>query len=184
IVKMNSDLVKRLDVCEEMLENGIVPAWIFVDTLKDEKRKQSKLESFGGTRVFCSGPQDMVVLYRQYTQHFVTAFMHNRHQLMHAVGCNPLSEEWTRIAEHLFSNGEDWSTIDYSNFGPGFNVLVCERAHALVASWLQKYCGFPFDKMMTLFYPCIQSVHIVHNLVYTQLAGSPSGAPLTTVINT
>ncbi|APG77464.1 hypothetical protein [Sanxia water strider virus 8] len=179
--KLEQELKRK----EALRRQGIIPQTLFIDTLKDEKRKTDKLMKLGGTRVFCSSPVDYVIACRQNFMHFIAAFMAQRHNLMHAVGVNPTSSEWSRVATNLLSNGTKIGSIDYSNFGPGFNSLVSEAAYDLMIRWTEMYVeGVNKEELTAIVWECIQSVHICNNTVYQQFAGSPSGAVFTTIVNT
>lgn len=170
-------------------QNKVYPS-IFVDTLKDEKRPVEKLLKLGGTRVFCNGPLHNVLLVRKYFLHFIAAFMKNRHQLLHAVGVNALSDEWSRIANALLTQNTNASTLDYHNFGAGFSAVVAQKAYELILRWTQQHVknhdGTDLDMriLVALTQDCLNSTHIVNNTVYMQGCGSPSGSVFTTTINT
>lgn len=171
-------------------KQGIVPHTLFIDTLKDEKRSKEKARSLGGTRVFCSSPVDYVIECRRYFMHFVAAFMDQRNDLMHAVGINPTSDEWSWLAVRLLRKNSKFCTIDYSNFGPGYNSMVAKVAYDLIVRWTMEHVkmlsGDRLDEreLQCIVYECLQSMHICNNTVYQQGAGSPSGAFFTTIINT
>lgn len=164
---------------------GIVPHTLYVDTLKDEKRKTQKVLSQGGTRVFCSAPVDSVIAVRQNFMHFIGSYMAQRHKMQHAVGINPTSNEWTRLTNALLRHNSKVVTIDYSNFGPGYNSAVALAAYELMIRWTRQHVqDVDETELWVLVWECVQSVHICNNTIYQQFAGSPSGAVFTTVINT
>ncbi|APG78464.1 hypothetical protein [Hubei picorna-like virus 40] len=170
---------------ENLRRQGIIPITTFVDTLKDEKRKMEKARKLGGTRVFCSSPMDYSIECRRYFMHFIAAFMADRMNMMHGVGINPTSSEWGRLISKLLVVNSDFVTIDYSNFGPGYNAGVAEMAYELMIDWVCMHVK-NVDKryLRVLVWECIQSTHIVNNTVYQQHGGSPSGAVFTTIVNT
>lgn len=174
----------------EKRKQGIVPHTHFTDTLKDEKRPLEKVLKLGGTRVFCNSPVDYVIECRKYFLHFIAAFMDQRMDLMHAVGINPTSVEWTWLTNNLLAKNGDFCTIDYSNFGPGYNSGVAQAAYELIIRWVLEHVhteeGDTIDEryLRCVVYECLQSIHICNNTVYQQGAGSPSGAVFTTVVNT
>nr|APG77953.1 hypothetical protein [Hubei mosquito virus 1] len=169
---------------EKLRKNGIIPDTLYIDTLKDEKRPLRKIQSKGGTRVICNPSADYTIACRQSYLHFVAAFMCHRRNLMHAVGCNALSREWTDMLKKLVKVNTKFITIDYSNFGPGYNAGVAKAAYDIMIAWTEQNVGDvdPVE-LHALVYECIQSKHICHNTVYNQLGGSPSGAFFTTVVN-
>lgn len=171
-------------------KQGIVPHTLFVDTLKDEKRMREKARKVGGTRVFCNSPVDYVIECRKYFLHFIAAFMEQRSDLMHAVGINPTSVEWTWLTNSLLAKNGKFCTIDYTNFGPGYNSSVAQAAYEIIIRWTLEHVkesnGDKIDEriLRCIIYECLQSMHICNNTVYQQGAGSPSGAVFTTTVNT
>lgn len=169
---------------EKLRREGIIPDTLYIDTLKDEKRPLRKIQAKGGTRVICNPSADYTIACRQNYLHFVASFMCHRRNLMHAVGCNALSYEWTEMLKKLVKVNTKFITIDYSNFGPGYNAGVAKAAYEVMIDWtIQNVEGVNVNELLALVYECIQSKHICHNTVYNQLGGSPSGAFFTTVVN-
>lgn len=188
--KWDADLLRIMAEKRDKRSQGIVPHTLFVDTLKDEKRLRDKARSLGGTRVFCNSPMDYVIECRKYFMHFIAAFMDQRMDLMHAVGINPTSMEWTWLTNALLTKNGDMCTIDYSNFGPGYNASVAQAAYEIIIRWTLEHVrdskGDALDEriLRCIVYECLQSMHICNNTVYQQGAGSPSGAVFTTTVNT
>lgn len=173
-----------MDRKEKLRLKGIVPQTIYIDTLKDEKRTIKKLHSLGGTRIFCNSPLDQTIEFRRNFIHYIAASMKHRHDLGHAVGINPLGPEWSQLAKALLRKNSRVFTIDYSNFGPGYNSEVASRCYDMWIKWsLENVKGLNELELQCLAHEVIQSVHICGNTVYNQLAGSPSGAVPTTIIN-
>lgn len=172
---------------DELRKQRIVPYSVFIDTLKDEKRPHEKVLKYGGTRVFCNSSLDYVISCRMYFMHFIAAFMKQRHSLMHAVGINPLSSEWSLLTKNLMVKNTKFIGIDYTNFGPGYNSGVALRVYRIMIKWLETYVRMtPDEKVIAsmIVWECIQSKHIMNNLIYQQVCGSPSGAVFTTIVNT
>lgn len=183
--KIKSQVLDKLFEDTGKRRQGVVPITKFVDSLKDERRKPEKVRSYGGTRVFCNPPVEYVIAQRQNTLHFTSAFMSQRFELQHAVGINAHGEEWTRLYNTLSRRSKhNIIALDYSNFGPGFNGGVAAEAVGIMKRWLLEHVeGADSLELECIFEECINSVHICTNTVYQQRAGSPSGAPITTVIN-
>lgn len=171
---------------EKLRKKGIIPITMFCDTLKDERKKLSKIEKAGSTRVFCASPIDYTIATRQNLLHFCAAFMKRRLDVNHAVGINAKGPEWTELFRRLTAvSVNNIVTMDYSNFGPAFNAVVSEAAANLMVRWVMKYVQDTDEvELRALLMECINSVHIAGATVYQQFAGSPSGAAITTVINT
>lgn len=180
--KLRDEILRK----EALRRDGIVPATLFVDTLKDERKLRHKVVKQGGTRVFCASPVDYTVATRQNLLHFCASFMKRRFAAWHAVGINAKGPEWTELYNKLTAiSPTNIVMMDYSNFGPGFNGVVAEAAADLMIDWtMTNVEGCNQLELKALLMECINSIHIVGPTVYRQFAGSPSGAAITTIINT
>lgn len=182
---IDPEVLQKLSADTEKRRTGLGVFTPFIDTLKDERRKKEKLMKYGGTRVFCNPPVEFVLATRQNLLHFTAAFMKQRLDLQHAVGINATGTEWTQLATRLIRKSpNNIVTIDYSNFGPGFNAGIAQAAADLMVQWTMAHvAGVDKTEVEALLAECVNSVHICNNLVYRQKCGSPSGAPITTIIN-
>nr|UCW41643.1 polyprotein [Budalangi Iflavi-like virus] len=185
-VELKTKLKEEILRKEVMRKKGIIPVTMFCDTLKDERKKLSKLYKPGATRVFCASPVDYTIATRQNLLHFCAAFMKKRFDVNHAVGVNAKGPEWTELFRRLTAvSVSNIVMMDYSNFGPAFNAVVAESAAEIMIRWVLKYVqGVDETELRALVMECINSVHIAGATVYRQFAGSPSGAAITTIINT
>lgn len=184
--EVDPELEMEINRKEALRKQGIVPETIFVDTLKDERKKESKLMKPGGTRVFCACPVDYTVAMRQNLLHFCAAFMKARFGVCSAVGINAKGPEWTELYRKLTTISPiNIITMDYSNFGPAFNAKISQAATDLMVRWTMEHVtGVDELELRALLQECTTSVHCAGATVYRQFAGSPSGAPITTIINT
>nr|UHR49797.1 MAG: polyprotein [Sanya leptocorisa acuta iflavirus 1] len=188
---IDSTIISVLTQKEELRKQKIVPFTLFVDQLKDERRKIEKARSFGGTRVFCGSPVDFVVSLRQYYLHFFASYMYSRWDCMHAVGINIHGNEWTHLVRNLLSVSPHIVTIDYSNFGPAFNSIIGHRVMDAFNSWVLSHYKYEetyrqeLENILECFaIELLQSNHLAVNTVYQQFSGAPSGSAATTVLNT
>lgn len=178
-------LIREIEEKEALRRQGVVPATIFLDTLKDERRLIKKADSLGGTRVFCMSPLDYSIALRQNFIHFYAAFIARRWDLFHAVGIDANGEEWTHLTRKLARVSWKFIGIDYSNFGPAFNAVVAQGAAEIMIRWvLMNVEGVDETELRVLAAETTQSLHLALNLLYRQQCGSPSGAPDTTQKNT
>lgn len=183
-VKIDNCIRREIHRKEALRKEGTVPVTIFIDTLKDEKKDKEKIGKLGGTRVFCASPFDYTISMRQHFLHFIAAYMEHRYKFDHAVGMNVNGSEVTRMVRALLDKGPYIVTIDYSNFGPGFNAGVAANVKSNIVKWtLDNVKGCDLTEMSCLFEEGINSVHAMNNFVYRQRGGSPSGSPITVVIN-
>lgn len=169
---------------EHLRKQGIVPLTVFVDTLKDEKKPKEKVLKLGGTRVFCASPLDFTIATRQVFLHFVAAFYSNRNSLSHGVGITMKGPGLTEFVNDLLAIGNNIVTLDYTNFGPGFNASVSSQVRHTIGAWVLKYVkGVEPEEVEALLEENINSVHAMGGTLYRQRGGSPSGSPLTVQIN-
>nr|QJI52214.1 MAG: nonstructural polyprotein 2 [Dicistroviridae sp.] len=182
----------RRDV-EELLENcriGKITDVVFVDTLKDERRENCKVD-VGKTRVFSAGPQHFVVAFRKYFLPFSAWLMHNRIDNEVAVGTNPYSLDWERIAKKLKSRGSHVVAGDFGNFdGSLVAQILWSIFWDIFAVWLGKFNDFKTEEGMDVLKTClglwthlVHSVHIFDDNIYMWTHSQPSGNPFTVIIN-
>lgn len=183
-VTMNREVYDSLVEHERKRQMGIVPFLPYVDELKDERRKPEKMMKLGGTRVFCMSAFSTVVATRRNFLHFAAAYKNNRFKQQHAVGTSWNGPEWSLIANALLANSGKIVPIDYSNFGPGYNAMVCAAAHDIIQMWTEMNVeGVNANEMNILGEEHYNSLHLMVDLLYQQLSGGPSGDPLTVVKN-
>ncbi len=181
---VDAEVIKEVERKEKLRKEGIVPVTLFVDTLKDEKKSLIKIPKLGSTRVFCSSPYDFTISMRQNFLHFVAMYYENRDKLKHSVGISMVGREVTQLVTDLLSVGNNIITLDYSNFGPGFNASVAATIKHTICRWLkEKVIGLNPAELECLVEENINSHHLMAGTVYQQRGGSPSGSPITVVIN-
>nr|UQB76013.1 non-structural polyprotein [Flumine dicistrovirus 6] len=182
----------RLDVGQliEDCRNGKISDVIFIDTLKDERRDNAKVD-VGKTRVFSAGPQHFVIAFRKYFLPFAAWLMHNRVDNEVAVGTNPYSYDWERIAKRMKQKGKHVIAGDFGNFD---GSLVAQILWAIFwevfVVWLQQFTDFSTPEgrdtlkiCLGLWTHLVHSVHIYGNNVYMWTHSQPSGNPFTVIIN-
>lgn len=182
---IDSRLLQELHRKRTLRQQGIVPFTIFCDTLKDERKLSEKVRKAGATRVFCACPIDYTIAQRQQTLHFTSALMAARLQVNCAIGINVHGPEWAELAMRLANiSTTNIVNLDYSNFGPAFNTGAGRVAANIMSMWnAQNVEAFDEVEFACLMEESLSSVHIAGSTVYRQFAGSPSGAPHTTPIN-
>ncbi|MBH0213503.1 hypothetical protein GH794_15505, partial [Listeria monocytogenes] len=87
------------------------------------------------TRLFAACPQHFVVLFRKYYLGFSAWIMHNRIDNEVAVGTNPFSFDWGKIARRLQTKGERVLAGDFSNFDGSLNSMVLWRIFDVIEHW-------------------------------------------------
>lgn len=162
---------------------GIVVPTIWVDSLKDERRSLAKVQACK-TRVFCNGPMDYTVLFRQYFLGFTAHAMDNRHSLECQVGINPHSYEWTELYNKLDEVGEDdtWIAGDFSAYDGVLPAQVIDMVCELVNDW---YDDSEENKTVrrVLFSSVKNAYHLCGRSIYRCNHGNTSGNAMTSFIN-
>ena len=180
------ELRQAVENLEKSCLAGIQRDVICADTLKDERRPIAKVEQ-GKTRLFAACPQHFVVLFRKYYLGFSAWIMHNRIDNEVAVGTNPFSFDWGKIARRLQTKGERVLAGDFSNFDGSLNSMVLWRIFDVIEHWYKmndpKYSIDHYMIRQTLWAHIVNSVHIYKNTLYQWTHSQPSGNPFTVIIN-
>lgn len=169
---------------EELLEdarNAVRGNAISIATLKDEKRPIAKVDA-GKTRVFEACPQHLVIAMRQYFLDFAAHVMRNRIDNGIAVGINPYSLEWTKLAHHLQTKGNNMIAGDFSNFDGSLLMQILVKIVEKINEW---YNDDEESKLIrTVLWEHISNADIlVRGEVIRKTHSQPSGNPLTVIVN-
>lgn len=161
---------------------GVVIPVIWEDVCKIERRPLEKIVE-KKTRVFSSGPVDFTILFRMYFGAFISYMMHNRVRNESAVGINPMSVEWTVLAEYLKVASEDNIIAgDFSNYDGTQNITILWAILDVVNTW---YGNEEDNKIrVILWHGIMSSIHVAGDKLYAWHHSNPSGNPMTTLINT
>lgn len=185
-VKINDDLLTTMEQNDDLRASGTRPFTVFLDWLKDERRKQKKLQLKDGTRIFSLSPVDLTIQLRQRYLDFAAAFMKSRDDLEHAVGIAVDGPEWSRLANKLLNKSHLIVTGDYSDFGPRLASQIVRAAFDIMISWYI-HNGLRDERIIRIMKVMVEEVansyHIMHDFIYQTMCGSPSGCALTVIIN-
>ncbi|AXQ04787.1 polyprotein [Culex Iflavi-like virus 4] len=159
---------------------------VFQDCLKDEKRKEEKVLSEGGTRLFSMSNIEGSIALRRFTLSLTNHIKNNRIYNGVCVGINPESPEWTFLAD-VIRKHDNYFTTDFTNFGAGLNYYCGMKFADLIKVYYIRAGVLYEEKQLRSIDALIQelmgSYHIAHNTLYRTLSGSPSGACITVEIN-
>ncbi|APJ38009.1 replicative protein [Bivalve RNA virus G5] len=160
---------------------GIRGSAISIATLKDEKRPIAKCDA-GKTRVFEACPQHLVIAIRQYFLDFAAHVMRNRIDNGIAVGINPYSLEWTKLAHHLQSKGNYLIAGDFSNFDGSLLMQILIKIVEKINEWYGDDDEAQLIRMALWDHICNADI-MVRGEVIRKTHSQPSGNPLTVIIN-
>jgi hypothetical protein len=176
------DVVSAVNKRISNARSGIRDPTIWIDTLKDERRPIEKVDA-GKTRVFSAGSMDFILATRMYFLSFNAHVMRNRIDNCSAVGVNPYSYDWHRIAQKLQSKGKHVIAGDFSNFDGTLHPDIMFAILDVINEWYDD--GEENKEIRTVLWQCIaNSVHVFGDNLYQWTHSQPSGNPLTAILNT
>jgi len=175
--ELKKDVLKLLEDSRQ----GIRGSAISIATLKDEKRPIAKVDA-GKTRVFEACPQHLVIAIRQYFLDFAAHVMRRRIDNGIAVGINPYSLEWTKLAHHLQSKGNYMIAGDFSNFDGSLLMQVLVKILEKINEWYGDDDESQLIRAALWEHICNADI-IVRGEVIRKTHSQPSGNPLTVIIN-
>lgn len=161
--------------------SGIRGSAISIATLKDEKRPIAKVDA-GKTRVFEACPQHLVIAMRQYFLDFTAHVMRHRISNGIAVGINPYSLEWTRLAHHLQTQGNYMIAGDFSNFDGSLLMQVLVKIVEKINEWYGDSDENQLIRSALWEHICNADI-LVRGEVIRKTHSQPSGNPMTVIIN-
>jgi len=177
----NPELKKEVTDLIRDSKNGIRGNAISLATLKDEKRPNEKVDA-GKTRVFEACPQHLVIAIRQYYLDFAAHVMRNRIDNGIAVGINPYSLEWTKLAHHLLSKGNNMIAGDFSNFDGSLLMQILVKIMEKINEWYADGAENQLIRAALWEHICNADI-LVRGEVIRKTHSQPSGNPLTVIIN-
>jgi hypothetical protein len=159
---------------------------IFVDCLKDELRPLDKVRE-GKTRMFSSGPIDLLIAYRMYFGAFTLWYKKNRIFNGSGVGINPFSYEWNVLYNHLLEVALPTTLSAGAGDFSGFDANEVPQIHWQILNIINHwYADGPVNARVrrVLWMELVNSKHVYKDVVYEWHMSLPSGHPLTTIVNT
>jgi hypothetical protein len=177
----NPELKRDVDKLINDSRAGIRGDAISLATLKDEKRPIPKVAA-GKTRVFEACPQHLVIAIRQYFLDFAAHVMRNRIDNGIAVGINPYSLEWTKLAHRLLSKGNNMVAGDFTNFDGSLLLQILVSILEGINEWYGDGEEAQLIRAALWEHICNADV-LVMGEVIRQTHSQPSGNPLTVIIN-
>lgn len=171
-------LIERFNEREAAALCGERVSSIWMDCLKDERRKFAKIESVS-TRTFTIPPIDFTLLCRKYTLAFTAHWMSNRFLLPHAQGIDPTGPEWSKLWMYFEEVSYRGFAGDFSSFDGKLMPSLIIAAYEIIAGWYGEHKQV-YDVLAS---ETIHTMQMCLNTLYATHTGNPSGNPLTTVLN-
>lgn len=154
---------------------------VYCDYLKDERRPLEKVAA-GKTRIFSGCPLELLIVGRMYFGAWTMFMTKNKINNGCAVGVNPYSHDWQRIAQKLKAKGKHCGAGDYSSYDGSEKPLV----HWAILDVIQKFYNDGSDNALIreiLWMEVVNSKHIRGSTVYEWVSSLPSGHFMTIHIN-
>ncbi|APG77500.1 hypothetical protein [Hubei tick virus 3] len=183
--EIHPELIELMHHNDALRRQGIVPATIFVDTLKDCRVSPQKVKE-GKTRMFSISPVEYTWVIKRYFGVFQASYQQCRLINGTAIGINVRGVEWTRLARMLLEKGNNFIVGDYKAFGDTLERQVMMGAFQAIIRWYKYYFDTPKDVASyreILIEELFNAYHLVSNVVYQMMCGIPSGFALTVEIN-
>lgn len=182
LVGIHKDAVSLYDVAHKNRLEGIRPFDPYLNFLKDERLKPGK-----NPRLINGCSLSTTLEFRRYTMDFISALQSNNYECGVGIGMNVHGFDWSRLANKLLSMGDRVCCGDYSGFGPGLDPELVLRAGEIVDEWYKHYAEDYTESdsrvRAILFEELAFSNEISVDSVIGTLCGSPSGNPMTVVVN-
>lgn len=185
---MNEVLANKLEEGWKRRLEGFAQPSVFMNFLKDERRKVTKARSLGGTRIICGSPIELTLTSRRVFMHYNAAFKNNCIFGSHAVGINPYSSDWDLLANYLLEVGNNIIAIDYSDFGPSISTDLVKANILSKCNWLTVHCPDMFTGETPLrwrnLFECLSvenafAYQICNDVIIEPQGGAPSGKDAT-----
>lgn len=199
VYTLKPELANAVCVDLDKLTDCQIPNTVWIDCMKDERRKLRKIEE-GKTRLFTIAPVHFTVITRIFFIDFINAFQRNKLKSFSAIGIDCESFDWEmfwRRMEEVSNSGfdgdfgcfdgtlfpecmDDCSEIIsdwYDDNVDGIRVVIGEREYV----WTQQQCRLIRRMIISMI---IHTCQLVMNTLYMTHQGMPSGCALTVIINT
>lgn len=182
VTNIHTDLHTLYVEQNEKRRNKVIPFTPYFDFLKDERRKPGK-----SARLINGCSFMETIDFRRYMLDFWAAYQSAGLEVGSAIGINPRSMDWTRLANKLLANSDKILVGDFKNFGPTLDPDVMATLLDVVEEWYATYCPSQEEDnnvRRTLLEGLLQVTHVSGDLVMKTVCGQPSGCPITAPMNT
>jgi len=174
----------RIGELIELYDNNIRPAFIYYDFPKDETREIGK-----DCRMISGSPFDYLLLVRMYFGAFMDAFIGTNIDVGSAIGINPFSCDWDRLARELrkFGRVNDEYKVgagDYKKYDGHEQPAIHNETLDIINAWYGYNDEYGTKIRTFLWAEITNSKHHFCNELIEWFNSMPSGNPMTAIINT
>lgn len=178
---LSSELREDVQRILDQAALGVRTPVYWLDFPKDETRPIPKVRANKTRSVNCS-PLPFTVACRVHFGAFCAAQMDGRGVNGSAIGINPYSSEWDRMAQHLLRVGDNQIAGDFGNWDGGNSTHLLWAAFDVIDQWYGD--DGHSTARRTLFEDIASSTHVHNRHIYTWFHSMPSGTYLTACVNT
>jgi len=181
-------LLKSMHAKEALIKRGYRPLFVCLDFLKDERRTVEKVQ-IGKTRLVSGSGMELAILTRRYCAGFLNFIQRTKIDNGVAVGTNPYSEDWAKIANHhQYFSGKckgDKRTCagDVSGFDKEMHPTWVAAFCDLMDLWYGDVGSETAFIRRALVMECAFSRHVFEDMIYEWIGSNPSGTVLTAILN-
>lgn len=155
--------------------------WVFLDNMKDELVPKEKV-LIGKTRLFSATPLELLILFRMYFGAFTSWVTRNHTENGVAVGLNPYSYDWHRLATKLSVFDGDVIAGDFSGYDTRQVPKVLYSVLNIINSWYNDGSDNALVRSI-LWEEIVNSRHMYGDRIYSWTGSLPSGNPITSIVN-
>jgi len=174
----------------ETYKRGVRPEIVFMNCLKDERRKWNKIVA-GQARIFNAAPLRHLIVQKIFYQAFVEQMMSDPVFSYSAVGINPDSPQWGMLYNRLNAWGEKtkWLPGDFKNFD--FLPKHINRwANWIADRWMTRFRSWSSEEVKQaefrlregLYTNTFDGLFLFFGVIY-HISMNPSGHLMTTIHN-
>lgn len=179
-----AELKKEVMGVIEKLKKGERTQFIFADNLKDETRPFEKVMS-GKTRIFSSCPLVYFIIVRMYFGIYQSWYMRNHTNNGSALGVNPYSPMWDRLARKFkqFLENDNDVGVGAGDYAAFDGSQLTQQQNEVLRVINKIYDDDHSFIRQMLWLEVTSSIHIKDDIIYEWQGSLPSGHPLTPIIN-
>lgn len=180
------DFMLRCQRIIDSAKQGIREEHVYIDCLKDEKLLISKVDK-GKARLFCASPFDYLAVVRMYFGAFTIWFLKNNIDIGSALGINPYSKDWHRLAMKLLEKdptGNSTGAGDYSGYDGSCKAIIHWLIFDIICAWYGPGNEEDNQVRYVLWQDLVNSKHVRNDVIYVWNGSLPSGHGLTALVNT
>lgn len=180
VLKFRREYKEEFDRVCNMVKDGIVPFLPFQTSIKDERKKLSKIYQTTGSRVFMNASITHLLLCRKYFHTYVV-FVYNQDRHFAPMKLDRISIDWHNMITELLTVGDKACDGDFKDFDKSLQGPIMGASIEVVLDFIK---GVISEKEYQVLYQLLFKPYMVFgDKVYSTTGCNPSGQLLTYLIN-